>query len=278
MPVYERGYRRWERSGNRPTPAWWAMARRGITSHLKKRGFLLLLAAAWVPAVVKGGFIYFSDVTRLLGTSWSDVTPAGFLEFLVWQSPFVLIVTAVVGSGLITRDREENGLALYFSRPLTLRDYIAGKAAIIIFFHWAVTLFPLVVLSLFGYAVTHEATGSDLLVWIPLRGLLFCSLSAISMALVLLALSAMGRRTVFVALWWILLVAGSETIAEIMGQFRPWLKIVDFAEQYLNAGAPLFGVARLDGVSPLSSLALVIGYTLLAVLILRRRIRPVEVA
>lgn len=278
MPVYERGYRHWEHSGRRAAPAWFAIARRGIAAPLKRRGFLLLLAVAWVPAVVKGGFIYFSDITRLLGSSWTDITPAGFLKFLEWQRYFVLIVLAIVGSGLVTRDREENGLALYFARPISLRDYIAGKAAIIVFYYWTVTLFPLLALCVAGYVMSHGAGGVEMLLVTPLRAIVYCSLSGAVLAVVLLALSAMGRRTIFVALWWVLLISGTETLGEIMTLFRPWLAGIDFMAQLANAGSPLFGAEVDSAVSPGAGLVLVLLWTAAAAAVLRKRIRPVEVA
>lgn len=278
MPVYERGYRHWEHSGRRVAPAWYAIARRGIAAPLRRRAFLLLLAVAWVPAVIKGGFIYFSDITSLLGTSWTDITPAGFLKFIEWQRYFVLIILAIVGSGLITRDREENGIALYFARPLTLVDYVCGKAAVIIFYYWSVTLMPLLALCIAGYVMSHGAGGVEMLIVTPLRAVVYCSVSGACLALALLALSSLGRRTIFVALWWVLLLSGTESLGEIMALFRPWLAGVDFLAQFINAGAPLFGAGATDGVSSGMSLVIVALWTAAAVAVLRRRIRPVEVA
>ena len=51
--------------------------------------FLLLVLAAWVPAIVKGGIIYFKlkagDVADLLGGGWVSIEPSGFLSFLEMQ-------------------------------------------------------------------------------------------------------------------------------------------------------------------------------------------------
>ncbi|HPF35820.1 hypothetical protein KDK88_01180 [bacterium] len=280
MPVYERGYRGWEDSGTRAAPAWWAIARRGILEPLKRRGFLFLLVVAWVPAIVKGGILYFTykmgEMTKLLGGDWTDITAAGFRSFLEWQTPWVLIILAIIGSGLITKDREENGLALYFARPLGLRDYILGKGLITLFYYFAVTLFPVLALCIFGYLSTQGATGLQMLVATPLRALVYCTLAGTSFSLVLLALSSMGTRTVFVALWWVLLFA-TEGLAEIMAMFRPELRILDFAGQHTNMGALILGGRSMTGVSPWVSLAVVLGLIAAGLAVLRARVKPVEV-
>ncbi|MBU0741740.1 hypothetical protein KKA85_10580 [bacterium] len=282
MPVYERGYRHWEHSGRRAAPAWWVIARRGIAEPVKSRRLLFLLVVAWVPAIVKGGILYFTfkmgELTRLLGGAWTDITAAGFHAFLKWQSPFVLIVLAIIGANLITKDRRENGLALYFSRPLGLRDYVAGKGAIIMTYYFAVTLFPICALCIFGYLVTNGATGMEMLLEIPLRASAYCLLAGAAYALVLLAISALMTRTAFSVTWWVLLVAGTDALAEINVLFDARLAIMSFPGQFLNAGTIFFGAPRhLESVAPAVSLALVVLYAAAGWSILRSRIRPVEV-
>ncbi len=282
MPVYERGYRHWEPSGRAPAAPWWVIARRGILSPLKRRPFLLLLLLAWVPAVVKGTILYFSvqsgDLLKLLGGTWADVDAAGFFAFIERQDSFVMILLAIVGSPLIARDRAENGHALYFARPLTLFDYVAGKGLIALFYILVVTLAPVLLLAIYGYLVTSGATGFDMLLLTPLRATVFCLLTGASLSLVLLALSAAGRRTVFVVLGWLLLFSGTQIIARILSLFGgPWMRVFDFRAQYFHAGSVLFGASpRLD-YPPLISWLLILGWTIGAWVFLRRRIRPVEV-
>ncbi len=282
MPVYERGYRPWENSGRRAAPAWWAIARRGIAEPIKSRRLLFLLVVAWVPAIVKGGILYFTfkmgELSRLLGGDWTDISAAGFHVFLKWQAPFVLIILAIIGASLITKDREENGLALYFARPLGLLDYVAGKSAIIMTYYFAVTLFPLYALCLFGYLVTNGATGVEMLLEIPLRATAYCTVAGACYALVLLAISSLSTRTAFSVMWWVLLVAGTDALSEINALFDARLAIMSFPGNFLNAGALFFGAsAELEAVAPATSLVVVLLCGALGWWILRRRIRPVEV-
>lgn len=282
MPVYERGYTHWESTGGRTYPPWWVIARRGIVEPLRSRWFLLLLILAWIPAVVKGTIIYVrartGNLLDLLGGGWASLSGDGVLSFIEGQRFFVFLILAVVGARLIAKDRRDNGLSLYFSRPLGLTDYLAGKTLIVLFFYFCVTLFPVYALCLFGYLVSSGTTGIETLVVIPLQTTVFCLFAGIGIALVLLAFSSAGKRTIFITVWWTILFMGSEAISALfVAGGYDWLEFLNFAGQYHNAGSLVLATEpRLD-IAPAVSLLLTIVYAALALLALRRNVRPVEV-
>lgn len=282
MPVYDRGYTNWEPTAERTWPAWWVIAKRGIAEPLKRRWLLLLVILAWGPAFGKGVAIYFKlkagDVADLLGGSWVSIDPSGFLSFLETQRFFVFAILAIIGAGLIATDRRDNGLSLYFSRPLGLKSYVGGKAAIIMFYYFMVTLFPALALCLYSYLIAPDADSLDLLVFTPLRILFFCSATGMSISLVLLAFSSLGTRSIFVMVWWTIMVMGTEVISAFADVFnKGGIQVVNFLGQYHNAGALIFASdARLE-IHPVVSLAVAVAWTVAAIAVLRWRIRPVEV-
>ncbi|MFT5783323.1 MAG: ABC-2 type transport system permease protein, partial [Candidatus Krumholzibacteriia bacterium] len=219
MPIYERGYTHWEPSAGHARPSWWIIAKRGIAEPLKKRWLLVLLLAAWVPAIVKAAMVYVKlkagDIADLLGGGWTSIDPEGFLVFMEGQRFFVFVLLAIVGAGLIATDRRDNGLSLYFSRPLGLASYVGGKSLIIMFYYFMVTLAPVYALCVFSYLIAPEATGPELLFLTPLRATLYCTLVGASLSLVLLAFSSLGKRSIFVMVWWAIMVMGTETISAI---------------------------------------------------------------
>lgn len=282
MPVYERGYTHWEPSDRKALPAWLVIAKRGIAEPLKRRWLLMLVLMAWVPAIVKGGIIYFKlkagNLADLLGGGWASIEPEGFLSFIEGQRFSVFVLLAIIGSGLIASDRRDNGLSLYFSRPLGLASYIGGKMLVVLFYYCLVTLLPVYLLSLFAYLIAPEATGMQMLLLTPLRATVYCLLAGGSMSLVLLAFSSMGKRSIFVMVWWTIMVSGTETISAIAeGLGRNGLQAVNFLGQYHNAGSWLFASEARLGVSPGISILVATAWTIGAVLVLRKRIRPVEV-
>jgi hypothetical protein len=78
--------------------------------------------------------------------------------------------------------------------------------------------------------------------------------------------------------WWTIMVSGTETIGAIAeGLGRESVQAINFLGQYHNAGSLLFSSPpRLD-VNPWLSLLIVLAWTAAALLVLRNRIRPVEV-
>jgi ABC-2 type transport system permease protein len=287
MPVFERGYTHWTPSGLPVDPPWWAIARRGLVAPLQQRGLLFLLFLAWIPAVVKGGIIFFKAragelLDLVAGNAWTSIEPAGFLAYVEGQRFFVFLFMVLIGARLIAADRRENGLSLYFSRPLGVPDYVAGKVLTVLGWYFAVTLLPACLLCLFAYLVDPSAAGADVLFFTPLRLVLYCGLSGTIMSLVLLSFSSLGKRTVFIVVWWTVLYMGSEAIGLVL-KFAgmPWLQIVDFAGQFQNAGTLLFPGGKVEEadmtISPWVSVLVCAAWAALAIAILRRQIRPVEV-
>ncbi len=282
MPVYERGYTHWEPSNRRAWPAWLVIAKRGIAQPFKSRWMILLMLATWVPTIVKAVIIYVKlkagNLVDMFSGGWGSIDPQGFLAFLEQQRWSVFVVLAIVGAGLIAADRRDNGLSLYFSRPLGLRSYVAGKGLIVLFFYFMVTLFPVLALCIFSYLIAPEATGLEMLLLTPLRATLYCGLSGISLSLLLLAFSSMGTRSIFVMVWWAIVVMGTEAFGNIAKGFGSTsLQAVNLLGNYHNAGAALFSTGDRMDVPGWASLLIVLALTAGAVYMLRRKIRPVEV-
>lgn len=282
MPVYDRGYTHWEPSRERAWPAWWIIARRGIAEPMKSRWMLFLIIGSWMPALVKAVMIYFKlkagDLLDVLSGGWSSIDAQGFLSFIEGQRFPVFVLLAIIGAGLIAADRRDNGLSLYFSRPLGIKSYVGGKSIIIMFYYFLVTLFPTYALCLFSYLIAPEAGATDLLFLIPLRATVFCLLTGFSLSLILLAFSSLGNRSIFVMVWWAILITGSEAMHLIVrGLGQNHLEVINFLGNYHNAGAVIFSAEQRMGVSSWASLGVVLIWTAAAIFILRRQIRPVEV-
>ncbi len=283
MPVHERGYTHWQPSGLRAAPPWWVIARRGLAAPLRKRANLAVLVVAWVPALVMGVQVYTKAKAGQLaelaaGVGWGDISPAGFLTFVERQDFFVFLVVAMLGAGLIARDREENGLSLYFSRPLSLADYLAGKALVILGGYLAITLVPALLLCLFAYLIEPTAAGLDLLLLTPLRLTLLTLLTGTALSLIMLAFSSLGTRTVLVIVWWAVLCLGGDAVAGMGGGLNvDLLQYADFLGHWANAGVLALGGEPRLPFSPWISLVLCLMMTAGAAAVLRARVRPVEV-
>jgi len=220
------------------------------------------------------------DLLDLLGTDgdWNSIDPAGFLSFIEHQRFFIFLFMAIIGARLIATDRRDNGLSLYFSRPLGLADYLVGKVLIVLFYYLAITLFPVYTLCLFSYLISPGTTGLEMLITTPLAATVYCLFSGISISMVLMAFSSLGKRTIFIIVWWTILFLGTDAVGAIVQAVgKDWMQTISFGAQYHNAGSMLFSASpRLD-ISPWISLVLVIAYSVLAWFVIRKQVRPVEV-
>jgi ABC-type transport system involved in multi-copper enzyme maturation permease subunit len=233
--------------------------------------------------VVKGVMIYIRSRTGdmaslVIQSDWSSISAAGALSFWDWQRFFVFLALAITGAGLVARDRRENGLALYFSRPLGLTDYLVGKALVVVGAYLMVTLLPALVLCLFSYLIDPAAAGLEMLLWTPARLTIFGVLSGAGLALIMLALSSMATRTVLVVVWWTVIAIGGDIVGHMgQGLGAPDLQFMNFLKHWQNAGSLVLASGPRLPVSPWASLALLTVVVAVAVAVLRRRIRPVEV-
>ncbi|MEZ4387385.1 MAG: hypothetical protein R3D98_07350 [Candidatus Krumholzibacteriia bacterium] len=283
MPVHERGYTHWNPSGARVDPPWLVIARRGLLAPLKNRWMLMLLFGALVPAIVKAAIVFFKAkagqfMDLAVGGEWTSVTPAGFLSFVEHQRFFVFLITVIVGAGLIARDKRDNGLSLYFSRPISLLDYLGGKTLVVLAAYAAVTLLPSLLLCLFAYLVDPTAAGLDLLLLTPLRLAVISIFTGVGLSLVLLALSSLGTRTVLVVVWWAVLCLGGEAIGNLGdGIGLDSFQYVNFLGHWHNASSLLMSAPARLPVPPAASLLICLASIAGSLAILRRQIKPVEV-
>ncbi len=284
MPVHERGYTHWNPSGLAADPPWLVIARRGLVPALKKRRNLLLLFAALVPAIIKGVIIFIKaragEILELaVGSDWTSLTPAGFMAFLDWwPGLFGFLITLVLGPALIASDKQENGLSLYFSRPIGVFDYLGGKVLVVLVGYLSVTLVPSLLLCVFGYLVDPTAVGLQLLLLTPLRLVVMCTFIGLGLSLVILSFSAMATRTVLVVVWWSILCIGGGAVSSIgdavgLDSFA----YLDFLGHWYNAAALVMSAPARIEVEPAVSLMICLAIMAAAVTVLRRRIRPVEV-
>jgi len=148
MAVYKRGYQRYtgDRTGYLerllvlPRFAWRRLLDQKLVTSL------LMLSLFWPLLCIL--FIYLANHSEL----WAgfaggfkkilSVNGKFFAVFMNVQSVFALILSAVVGPGLVAPDLANNALPLYFSRPLSLRDYIAARMLVLAGMLSLVTIVP----------------------------------------------------------------------------------------------------------------------------------------
>src|SRR5436190_9212576 len=222
MPIFDQGYQHWKGPLAGHAWRWLAVARHGVRATLKGRIVKGLLFLAWVPAialvVVLATWGLLEQQAESVLTFLRRVLPAEVIarpqdfRAAVWTVAYSfffkaelatsLFLVLVVGPNLVSRDLRFNALPLYFSRPLRRSDYFLGKLGVIGFFLAATAIVPAAFAYLLGVGFSLDlgvVRDTHRLLW---AGTLYGLVIAVSAGTLMLALSSLSRRSIYVGLTW----------------------------------------------------------------------------
>ena len=261
-------------------PAPLRLARGSISSGWS----LLLTMAAFVWPLLCAGFVYLTNHVELLQglepefREFIQVDGRFFSIFMYVQAGFAVFLAALAGPGLIAPDLANNALPLYFSRPLTRWSYALARLTVIVGMLSVVTWIP--GLLLFGLQVGLAGGWWFLANWTLGAGMVAGFLLwLLVLSLVAMASSAYVKWRVVagaVSLAFFFILTGvSEMIDEV---FRvTWGHVLDPAWAVNRVWCTLLGVDPPDGPGAGASMLALAGFVLLLVLVIERKLRPVEV-
>jgi hypothetical protein len=285
MPIYDQGYRRYEARSPLHRLRFWPITREALRLILAKRAFLGLLAVSFLPFLFRVGQIYvvtrFPEVGRIL-----PIDGRLFGEFLNQQTGFMILLSIFGASGLVANDLRTGAILVYLSRPLTQRDYVAGKLLVPLLLNLAVTAVPGLVLYLVGLLLAPEQYLKWELAWIAPAILAHALAASLVLSLLVLAVSSLSKSARVAGLGFVGLVFGLEMVRLVAqaGFNRREAALLSLQADLRALGVALFGVAerqlqRTDGAAlsvvwPLLVLLLV---SLASLAVLRSRVRAVEI-
>ncbi len=284
MAVYKRTYRGY---AGALTPAWsrFLILTRYAWRDLFQARFLtaFLVACCFFP-IGCAGFIYLANnlsfLTRLNidASKWVEINGRFFLVFLQVQNSFAFILTAWIGPGLIAPDLANNGLPLYFCRPLSRFKYVAGKFSVLFLLLSALTWIPgLVLFAIQASLAGWEWTSHNF--WIA-NSIVIGSVLWISiLSLIALAMSAWVKwRIAASALILAVFFVGSGLGAAINNVLHVRAgTLIDLANLISLVWSDLFGVSRSAGISIEEAWSALLAFCVICCALLNRKIRAFEV-
>jgi len=279
MPVYDQGYRRYQARAPLRQARFWPITREALRLVLSRRAFLGLLAAAFIPFVVRVVQIYivtqYPEAGRML-----PIDGRLFGEFLGQQVGFTILLSIFGASGLVANDLRTGAILAYLSRPLTRRDYVVGKLLVPLSLCLAVTLVPGLLLYATGLALAPDYYAKWELAWIGPAIVAYASAISLVVSLLALAISALSRGARVAGLGLFGMIAGLEMVRLILqnGFRQKYAMLLSIQTDLRALGVALFGLSDRDVALGWAWPALVL--LLLAVgctLVLRSRVRAVEI-
>jgi hypothetical protein len=236
MPIFDQGYQHWQGALAGHGWRWLAIARHGVRVQLKNRILRFLLLCAWLPALI---LVVAVAVWGLVEQQNQSVLPlAGFFlpaEFLrnpiayrstVWTLFYsfyfqvemfcIMLLIVIAGPGLISRDLRFNALPLYFARPLTRLDYFLGKLGVIGALVGAVAVGPAAIAYVLGVCFSLDLSVVKDTYGVLLASVAYGLVITLSTGTLILALSSLTRRSLYVGIAWAGLWIISGSVGTIM--------------------------------------------------------------
>ncbi|MBK5255399.1 MAG: hypothetical protein JJE39_05150 [Vicinamibacteria bacterium] len=279
--IYEQHYRRLDASIPLRAQRWIPIAREGLKALFSLRAYLALISIAWLPVFVRLVQVYFTtrfpEARRVV-----PVDDKLFFDFLAQQLPWMLLMSAYAGAGLIANDMRTGGLLLYLSRPLTLVDYIFGKVMILFVSLSMVTMVPGLVLFFGARSLAPDVLGA------ASHLLLVPKIVAMALALVLpttalvLVMSALARSARFAGLGFFFVFVGSTVAHAIAWRATrsAYAGLISIQATMRRVGEAIFGVkpTRMTADLPPEYAFAVLALLFLGCLfVLKTRVRAVEI-
>lgn len=284
MAVYKRGYQRYEGPRTSHVARLLVMPREAWRRVSEQRIVAALIAVSCIWPLLCALFIYVSNHTELWAGMGGDfrkllaIDEMFFLTFMKVQSVFSVLLAALAGPGLIAPDLGNQGLALYFSRPISRLEYALAKMAALVWLLSLVTWVP--GLALFLMQVSMAPAGWTAAHWQLGAAVVFGFWQWVALvALVALASSAWVRWRLIagaVVLGYFFVLSGVGVLVNAIFRVE-WGDLINPLRASYGLWCVLAGAEMPAGLSlPTALLALALMGGLLA-LALERRLRPVEV-
>ena len=250
----------------------------------QQRLVVLLTMAAFVWPLLCVGFVYLANYVELLQglepefREFIQIDGRFFSIFMYVQGGVAVFLAALAGPGLLAPDLANNALPLYFSRPLTRWSYALARLLVIVGMLSVVTWIPGLVL--FGMQVSLAGGSWFRANWTLGAGMVVGFLLwLLILGLVAMASSAYVKWRVVagaVSLAVFFILAGVSEMIDAV--FRvTWGHILDPAWTVNRVWCALLGVEAPRGPGAGPSMVALTGFVLLLVLVIERKLRPVEV-
>lgn len=289
MSIKEKGYSHWDGELKQKKFPWWPITRFGIVSTFRRKFFKLVFLVSLLPSIVYFAGIYISErmddfkfmINETQQIDFLHITPKYFNsyftnEFLLF---WIVIILIFCGAGLISEDFKYNSLQLYFSRPLRKSQYFLGKASIIFFFLFLITLVPGLLLIILKLIFSGSFAFIAKYPWLPLSVIGYSVLVTWFFTSYALFLSSLSKNKRYVAVLIFGIYLFSNIFYEIFyGIFRnQHFALVSLEANLKQIGALFFNQRLPYNIHWIYSLLIIIGFSLLALVAVKRKVRGVEV-
>ena len=271
MWIRTKGYQIWDGEIIHRKITWLPMFLRGIKEVPRKKGARFFFFLAAIPFFIFAVAIYaaskpeldfLQDMVEVLKND-SQMFHSFFTNsYLIFM---LVMICLLAGSDLISSDLKYKSLPLYFMRPLTVWDYLAGKASVLMFYLLLFTLVPGILLVILKLVFQGEMINVFLLGAVIVFPA-FVSLFLTGFTLLLSSLSESSRITkVLIFVFYLSSDIGYNMFKGMFG--KDYFAVLSLKENIVMTGSLFFKIKPPHDYPPWISffilLALLAGFTFL---------------
>ncbi len=277
MPIHDLSYRAYRGELSAHTWRWLTIAEAGLRGFLGRKLVLVFLFITYIHPIVRGVFIWAS---HQIGADPFAVVDANFFrQTLYLQGLFLILLCIWPGASLIAHDLRTNAIQLYLSKPLTRVDYVLGKFAIIAGIGALIMTIPGLLLFLMELGLSSDTGFIGRYYWVPLSVLGYSIVVIGGAALLTLAASSITRSARYAGLLFFALVFISQAAAGLLRLVtgEAFFAVLSLPSLVDQVGAVFFGGEVEDGLHPVPSLAVYLVLIGGSLLVLRWKVKAVEI-
>ncbi len=289
MPIYRRTYRNYDGDPRRHF-RWAIIVEQEIRVLLKSKVFLLFLSGTLIHfllrllQVVAFDFIMQDPNSPLrpflVSLTAVVVNDETFFDFIRIQGPLVFVCLLFAGSGMICNDLRNHLTEIYFSKPLTWRDYALGKLMTLVFIGLVFTAVPAIFLTLLHNLMMPGLETIQATWWWPFSILGFSLIMVVPGALAVLASSSLLRSENYAGIMVFMLLLADSAMSGILAETlrRPGFLVLNYGIALNRVGEELFGITfHIVDVPWGQAAGLIAAVSALSLVILAQRVRRAEV-
>jgi ABC-type transport system involved in multi-copper enzyme maturation permease subunit len=223
----------------------------------------------------------FQFMVQDAGNQIFKVNPAYFFQYFTNDFLLFMMVMIIVlcGAGLISDDLKYNSLQLYFSRPLKKKHYFIGKASVIVFFLFIITLIPGIVFFLFKLLFSGSFEFFATYPWLLLSIFIYSIFVTAFFAFYTLLFSSLSKNRRYVAIQiWVIYIFSDIFFGIFYEIFRsPYFSLISIKFNLKQVGAALFKQNPIYNVPWILSLIVLLLICGVSAFILKKKIKGVQV-
>ena len=290
MPVFTRTYRHYHGEFRRHA-RWALIVEQELRILAKTKIFMFLCMCAFLHFLMRLLQVVSFDIIMqdpnhpaaalLQQAQFIVVKEETFFDFLRIQAPLVMLTCLYAGAGMICNDFRNNLMEVYFSKPITWRDYALGKVLSLILIGLAFTVVPGVLLVVLHNLLAPGWDTFSTTFWWPLEILGFSLVLVIPCALGVLACSALLQSQNYAAIAVFMVAVANGVLGGLLAAFLhdPNYLVVSLAMAMNRVGQTLFNQQELFFTLHWGwSLLYIVLVSLACILVIFRRIRRAECA